>query len=332
MRLIFAVAAMTCAGFVGAQERTLGADSGNERHDRDVYRPPTGFGGYVWNTPLGEFRRLAPEPVYVRIAHSQGHVADLDLDCVLEGSTVGQCSDIQGEGFHALTEYYVDSQGFRLNDSARQAKTVLFPITYQFCAQWVGFSNQLRGDVLQQLRLCGARLFFQSETARQESEIRDFDYVTSARRVLNWLIANHGDPEGYERKGTVIVGIPDAPLPIAQRKSRYDNWYWCRPKIDDMTPRCDASIVYTFDSETGRGQVILLTAPVWMYAHARRFGGSEDDPLYRVLHGNFEQAPVRHICTGSFLCKPPPPRPMSDQMMARFRLPNTNANEPTDAR
>jgi len=325
-RLIIAVASLAYAGIACAQAQAPRADN------RDAYRPPTGFGGYEWNTPLGDFRRLAPEPVYVRIAYSQGNVEDFDIDCVLEGSTVGQCSDIKGEGFHALAEYYVDSQGFRLSDPVRGTKTIVFPVSYQFCAQWTGFSNQLRGDVLQQLRLCGARLFFRSETAQQQSEIRDFEYVPAARRILNWLIANHGDPEGYDRKGTVIVGIPDAPIPIERRKSRYDNWFWCRPKADDMAPRCDASIVYTFDSQTGRGQVILLTPPVWMYAHARRYGGSEDDPLYRVLHGNFDQAPVHHICTGSFLCKPPAPRPMSEKVMARFRLPTPSAGEQSDAR
>ncbi|HTE40343.1 MAG TPA: hypothetical protein VK629_05930, partial [Steroidobacteraceae bacterium] len=170
-------------------------------------------------------------------------------------------------------------------------------------------------------QLCGVRLHFRSETAPQEAEIRDPKYLTSAARVLNWLIANHGEPKGFERKATVIVGLDDSPRTVAPRNSRHDNWYWCSPKVDEPTPRCSASVVFTFDSETGIGQVIYLTPQVWMYAHARRFGGSEDDPLYRVLHGNEQLATAQHSCTGTFLCDPPAPKAMSDAMLARFRLP-----------
>jgi hypothetical protein len=300
---------------------SIGASGAEEANDTSEYRPPTGFGGYAWDTPLGEFQRLVPDPVYVRIAHSEGVIKEFDFDCFQDVGVRSMCSETEGMGFHALAEYFVDGQGFRIADPKKPGKAVLFPITYQFCAQWSGFSGKLDGDALQRLRLCGARLHFRSETALQEQAIRDPEYVTAADRILRWLVANHGEPEGYDLKGAVYVGLADVPREIRERKSRHDNWYWCNPKVDEPTPRCSASVVYTFDSETGRGQVILLTPAVWMYAYARRFGGSEDDPLYRVLHGNLQLASVRHNCTGTFLCDPPAPKAMTEAMLARFRLP-----------
>ena len=315
------VCAAMCAALLGsavfAQEAA--EDSGDE------YRPPAGFGAYVWKTPLSRFQRLAPEPVYVRIAHSDGQTTEFDMDCFNAGGALSQCTEVEGIGYHALAEYYVDSQGFRISDKVRDTKTVLFPITYQFCANWGGFSNKLQGDALEKLQLCGVRLHFRSETAVEEQAITDYEYVTSAKRVLNWLLANYGEPEGFVRKGNVIIGIPEFMPQNAARKSRHDNWHWCGPKADEVAPSCAASIVYTFDSETGRGQVIMLTPEVWLYAHARRYGGTEDDPLYRVLHGNVQQAAVKHVCTGTFLCAPPPPKPMSDEIMNRFRLPAASA-------
>jgi hypothetical protein len=306
----------------GASERAV---------SRSVYRPPTGFGGYSWNTPLREFRRLVPDPVYVRIAYSQGTISEFDVDCFMDGGYTLACAEVNGLGYHALAEYYVDSQGFRLKHESPQpkreqtssapAKTVLFPITYQFCAQWNATTSNVKGDMLELMELCGVRLHFRSETELEQKGIRDPDYVTGARRVLDWLIDNHGVPEKYVNRGSVsVIGVDTKPEAVKERETRFDNWFWCSPQIDAVAPDCDASIVYTFDSETGRGQVIYLTPEVWTYAHARRYGGAEDDPLYRILHGNIKPPSVRHICTGSFLCDPPAPKPMPEKMLARFRL------------
>src|SRR5262245_56312273 len=87
------------------------------------FQPPGGFGGYTWNTPLGQFDRLVSEPVYVRIAHSIGKVTYFDMSCyeAISGSrntgipldhvaAMKACRETDGDGYHALAEYYVDSQ------------------------------------------------------------------------------------------------------------------------------------------------------------------------------------------------------------------------------
>ena len=302
------------------------------------FRAPEGFGDYAWNTALGKVSRLEPEPVYVRVAYSRGKVTYFDADCYQDfidkdrngvidpdaDNMAGMlaCREKQGAGYHALAEYYVDSQGFRISDQSG-AKVVMFPITYQFCAQWNAISNNLKGDPLETMRLCGGRLYFRSETAAQAATILDHTYRTSYERILKWLINTYGPPEGFNPGGIVLIPKfgqdQSGKMPA---RLRHKTEYWCRPTDKELVPNCTASIVLSFDAETGRGQVIFITPPVWMYAHARQFGSAEGDPLYRVLHGGFGQPKVDHQsqCVGALLCKPPKPKAMPQEMLDRFRL------------
>ena len=303
-------------------------------YSRSLFRAPEGFGGHAWNTPLGKIGRLASEPVYVRVAQSPGTVTFFDKTCYESvGGLVNHvlamkaCREIDGEGYHALAEYYVDSQGFRIKDD-KGRKAVMFPITYQFCSKWRGFSSEMKGDPLEQMKLCGVRLHFRSETAEQEQAIRDNEYRTAYEQTLSWMIAQHGEPEGYNREGFVFFPQLESE-PHRERASdsnRHRSWYWCQPKHGEIVPKCSASIVLYFDSETGRGQVIYLTAPVWAYAQARQFGAAEGDPLYRILHGGFSQPKVDHQCLDSYLCKAPAPKSMPEDMLAKFRLTGKASN------
>jgi hypothetical protein len=310
-------------------------------HSSEGYRAPQGFGRYAWNTPLGKVDRLEPEPVYVRVAHSAGKVTYFDFSCwqqlaggngELTGGTdqalaMKTCRQTDGAGFHALAEYYVDAQGFRIN-AERGGKAVLFPVTYQFCAHWTGFSNSLKGDPQEQMRLCGARLHFRSETAAEELAISEFTHITTYERVLNWLVDTHGEPEDYKREGEVFIPelLPEREREKALAKNRHSSWYWCRPRREELKPQCSASVALIFDSQTGRGQVLYLTPAVWAYAHARQFGGAEGDPLYRLLHGDIGQPTVQHQCMDSFLCRPRPPKVMPEKMLERFRLSNKTSD------
>jgi hypothetical protein len=338
MRRHWIVAGLCMAPFAGAVGQSVDQTStlSDTSYSSATYRAPRGFGGYDWSTPLGKIGRLTPEPIYVRIAHSIGKVTRFDINCyeMVSGSNLRDnkpptdhalglkaCRETDGEGFHAMAEYYVDSQGFRVR-AEDGGKAVLFPVTYQFCSHWSGFLKNFKGDPLEQMQLCGVRLHFRSDTAAEELANTDFTHTTDYERVMNWLIENHGEPEDYRREGEVFIPelLPERERKKALEKKRHRSWSWCRPQREELKPKCDASIVLSFDAETGRGQVLLSTAPVWAYAHARQFGGSEGDPLYRVLHGGMTQAPVQHQCMDSFLCEPPPPQDMPEDMLARFRL------------
>lgn len=332
--------ALFATQFVSAPSQAAdeASDLGVVKFSSREFRAPDGVGGYAWNTPLGKVGRLAPEPVYVRVAFSKGKVTyfnsvcyrnilDSNHDGVLDdlnvdyGTANATCKETEGAGFHALAEYYVDSQGFRISD-ATGGKVVLFPVTYQFCAHWNGISNNYKGDPLENMLLCGVRFHFRSETGKQEQANQDPKYRTTYDRTLSWLISTYGPPEGFKREGTVIVLDPDTqPSTEASPEVRLKKTkYWCRPRGEALVPTCDASIVLAFDAETGFGQVIYLTSPVWSYAYAREFGGSAGDPLYRLLNGGTVHFKFQNQCVDSYICSPPPPVKMPEEMMARFRL------------
>jgi hypothetical protein len=281
------------------------------------YRPPSGFNGHAWQTPLANFNGLVPDPISVRIANSAGAYTTFDVD-----RNTGEVLDkeLSGAGSHAVAEYFVDSQGFRVTNG--KGKTVLFPVSYQFCAHWNEGPRKLFDNMLERLKLCGVRLYFKEEADRTAQQV-DENYQSHFDRILQWLIDSHGDPEGYVRRGTVrVLEVEPSPQQVPQeRATRYQEWRWCPPKGLEIAPQCSASILLSFDSQTRIGLVLYVTEPVWKYAYARQYGGSEGDPLYKLLHGRGTPHDVIYSCTGTFICKPPPPKAMNEEMLARFRLP-----------
>ncbi len=295
------------------------------RNVPDRYLPPEGFGGMPWGAPLGDFSGFEPEPLAVNTAYSQGKVTELDMQCAptpngecdLEKSLRTLHQRIEGQGFHALAEYYAEARGFRF----RTTGATLYPVLYQFCASWNGSTGEVPSDIQQKLRLCGMRLLFQSETFEDLQKIKDDDYLTHYDRVLRGLIELHGEPEGYRRRGRVIIEGEDGQRVAAPRKRRFDEWRWCARVLGrDVAPDCPASVVLAFDPASGWGVVLYATRPVWEFAFARHNGGAQDDPLYKLLHGLEKYAAVNHTCTGSHLCRPGRPRPMSEERRAQFRL------------
>lgn len=289
------------------------------------YTPPEGFGGHAWETPLREFARLVPDPVSVQTAYSRGKVTELDIQCVprgndpcdLDATLRAMYQRVEGDGFHALAEYYVDKQGFSLNDNGG---VVLHPVLYQFCSSWGGFSSETPDDIQQRLKLCGVRLYFQSETLEALQSIADDDYVTNYEHVLRWLIEMHGEPEGYGKRGRVVITTPNERI-AEPRKRRFSEWRWCSLRGGRaLAPLCSASVVLTFDPESGKGLVLYATRPVWEFAYAQHNGGSDGAPLYKLLHGLYKYSPPDQACTGSHLCRPSPPKPISERTLARFRI------------
>lgn len=284
------------------------------------YAPPTGFGGYNWGTPLRAFKaRLDPDPLYAQIAYSQGKVTDMDMQCVpstnpliacdLEASLRTYYERREGEGYHALAEYIIPEQGFHL----RNADVMLHPVTYMFCANWAHREPKSLHD---ELKLCGIRFYFRSENEAELTAVSD-DVLTNYERVLDWLRAEHGDPERYSRRGRVIIRTPNEVI-APPRKRRFRRWEWCSVRGRELAPSCDASIVLTIDLQSGTGMVLFVTAPAYAFAYARRYGGADDDPMYQLLHGP-TSSHVNHICTGTHLCRPENPSPMAAETLAKFR-------------
>lgn len=291
---------------------------------RDAYRPPEGFSGKPWGAPLAEFTGFEPEPLSVSRAYSRGKVTELDMQCAptpnggcdLERSLRTLHQRIEGDGFHVLAEYTREARGFRFTSTG----ATLYPVLYQFCARWGGFSGAIPADIRSRLQLCGVRAFFQGETLEELAKLTDDEQPTVYERVLHGLIELHGEPEGYSRRPRVVIETEEGRFAGA-RTRRFDEWRWCRVRGRDLAPSCAASIVLAFDPASGWGVVLYATRPVWEFAYARHHGGAANDPLYKLLHGLQAHHGVDHVCTGSHLCRPGKPRPMTEERRSLFRLP-----------
>ncbi len=116
------------------------------------YSPPEGFSGYGWGTLRSAFSNLPTEAAAVRAAWTQGKRTGDELFCTGRGlvkCTADDYADVamrnhyKGDGFHVLSEYYDESQGFRLPTSG----IVLHPVVYQFCANWHGMRKKVPRQV-----------------------------------------------------------------------------------------------------------------------------------------------------------------------------------------
>jgi hypothetical protein len=324
--ILLAVATAVFAGSLGDDVTEELAHGRPESTSSTVpYQPPMGFGERSWGEPLSTFHDFVADPLYVQIAYGRGKTTLVSMECKSKGATgcdlAASLSTMQqttaGEGFHALAEYYVDLQGVQLGE----AGPILFPVLYQFCAQWHGFSDVLPNDIQQRMKFCGMRLLFRSQTLQEiAASAKAEELVTDYDRVLDALIAAYGEPEDYERRGVVVIVAPDGKF-VQPRERRFDEWRWCSLHGDrSIAPSCKASIVLAFDEKTGWGVVLFATRPVWEFAYARHNGGAEDDGLYQLLRGIDKKHPVDTACTGSNLCRPGPPTAMPESRRAQFRL------------
>jgi hypothetical protein len=258
------------------------------------YVPPTGFDGHKWQAPLSDFKRFGPEPLSVQVAYAKARTKT-DFTCVPStrsetgvatsgcdfNATMATLTQRQeGDLYHAVAQYNIEDQAFRFESSG----VLLYPVIYQFCTRWHGDGAKPPADFNQQLKFCGMRMIFKSET-EQELQDKGPDYVSQSQRVLKTLIKMYGTPEKYSLRGLVSVGDPNDAKAGEHAKLHAENWRWC-PAVDtDIAPStCEASVVYSFDPVTAKGLILYVTKPIWEFADARETGGFAGEPLYKTLH------------------------------------------------
>jgi hypothetical protein len=259
------------------------------------YSPPEGFSGYGWGTLRSAFSTLPTEAAAVRASWTQGKRSDDWLFCTGKGlvrctpddfADVAMRNHYKGDGFHVLSEYYDESQGFRFPTSG----VVLHPVVYQFCANWHGMRKKVPARFDELNKFCGMRMLFETETQQQVRELPK-DHVTRYDLVFSELLARYGKPEDFRFRGRVMVESAEAPAASALGKDRkFNTWRWCPAPRNGLKTRCDASIVLSIDPDLGRGIVLFSTPALWQYAHARESIGEDvedrpPDPLYTLLHG-----------------------------------------------
>jgi hypothetical protein len=263
------------------------------------YVAPTGFDGHTW----GELRTSPgfaqlPEKLYgVGAAWMRPVEKDLNFTCVpvsptaMEMNTPAGGCDFQatlntlrrkfeGGGFYVLSEYMIEEQGGVFG--GEKDGVLLYPVVYQFCANWDSTKRQLPPTFDELNKFCGMRLMFKNET-REELRNLPADHVTNYDRVLDKLVAKFGKPDRFIKRGQVIIETLEGDS-ADQKERKFSVWRWCPARDRGLHTSCTASVVLSLDLATGAGTVLYSTPLLWEYAFARQNNGYKGDYLFRMLH------------------------------------------------
>jgi hypothetical protein len=263
------------------------------------YVAPDGFSGHLW----GELRispgfaALPERPSGVGAAWMRPVEKDLTFTCVpmsgasmAMGGAAGGCDfqetlnslrrRFEGGGFYVLSEYTIDDQGVRIG--SEQDGVFLYPVYYQFCANWDSTKREVPPTFDQMNKFCGVRMVFKSEN-REALRILPADHVTQYDRVLEKLTAKFGRPANFVRRGQVVVETMEGDS--TDRKDRKFRIYrWCPARDRGLHTNCTASVVLSLEPETGVATVLYSAPLLWEYAYARQNNGYKGDKLFKMLH------------------------------------------------
>ena len=274
------------------------------------FHPPESFNDHPWGTPLTDFKGLMLWQAST--AHdAPGKVVDFRIDCKPDPVTGAMCSpiysdvsqDVRGDGTFALAEYYFH---FDRNPFHSQGADVRI-VSYLFCASAKG--TYLRKPLKNYLKLCGARVTFKSDTARELAK-REVNYASNYDRILARLVADFGEPPGYERRARVTVTTEDESVSSVEKpRPQFVRYQWCgvSPASNELRPSCPANVALVFEALSGEGTVLFVTGPVYDFANAVHELGDTNNDLYVMLNGtevDFNRPRVRQDCTGSHICQP----------------------------
>jgi len=253
------------------------------------YHPPEGFAGHDWGETRSKFDRLPEQALTVRAAWTRGMQRQPEIWCT-EGGLGTSCNityimnamaaRFEGGGFHVLSEYKIPTQGFRFSETG----VLLFPVVYQFCANWDSTKREVPGNFEQLNRFCGMRLLFDTESLSQLRTLPK-DHVTRYELVLAELMAEFGRPATFLKRGRVEIEPVDENTERELGVDRkFSTWRWCPAADRALATSCKASIVLSLDPESGRAVVLFSTPELWAYAYARESGTFKGDPLFAVMH------------------------------------------------
>lgn len=271
----------------------LGAPPADKRSRKGKYVPPVGFAGHQWGELRSTFSRLPTEPLGVGAAFGRPVEKSLNYMCRDVASTdtaAGGCDfytmimtfsrTYEGGGFYVLSEYTIEDQGYRVR--VDDGSVLFHPVVYQFCANWDDTKKVVPEDFDSINGFCGVRLMFRSETTEELRQL-PADHVTQYDRVLELLLDRFGKPDGFLRRGRVVIETLEGDSGDAADR-KFAVWRWCPARDRSLHTSCTASVVLTLEPAKGIGTVLYATPLLWQYAHARHNGGFKDDRLFRMLH------------------------------------------------
>lgn len=272
-----------CSGVVAA-----------DKSKKVKYVPPTGFGGHQWGELRANFDRLPQDPLGIGAAFTRPVLTDQDFickpiasidqgggdSCDLATFVMAARKKFEGGGFYVLSEYTTEGQGFRYGSESDGV--VLYPIVYQFCANWDDTKKVVPEKFDEMNKFCGVRLMFRSETREQLRRLPG-DHVTAYDRILNMLIEKFGKPDGFIYRGRVLIETMEGESSDAADR-KFSIWRWCSARDGTLHTSCSASVGLSLDPATGVGTVLYSTPLLWEYAYAREHGGFKGDKLFKMLH------------------------------------------------
>jgi len=253
------------------------------------YAAPTGFAGHRWGELRAAFNKLPEQPAGIGAAWTEGTARELRMICsdaiyggcgIDDYARAARLQVLDGGGFHVLSEYLIDTQGYKFPATG----VLLHPVVYQFCANWDSNFKEVPKDFDRLNKFCGVRMLFETETRTQLRDLPE-DHVTRYDLVFAELTAKYGRPANFTWRGHVLVEPVGTPgEPAARSDRRFSTWRWCPAPRDGLMTRCASSIVLTVDPDLGRGIVLFSTPALWQYASARETSEAQPDPLYTLLH------------------------------------------------
>jgi hypothetical protein len=267
------------------QATPIAADA---RPVKKKYVPPPGFAGHDWGAARASFERLPAAPLKFSAAGMRGKQREPFFYCTASGVFGAGCdlnalieqmnTRREGGGFHVLSEYKIEGQGFKFSDDG----VLLYPAIYQFCAQWDSTERVMPENFAALNQFCGMRLLFETESLAELRNLPE-DHVTKYDRLLDDLIDEFGKPAGFLKRGRVTIetGSDDEPAGRADRK--FSTWRWCPARDRELQTSCKASVVLSIDPELGRGVVLISAPALWQFAYARH-ELEHGDPLFAVMH------------------------------------------------
>jgi hypothetical protein len=269
------------------------------------YVAPTGFGTKHWGDPLNGFEQFVDaEPFSMSGSWTRGKTTERDFNCIMttpvlpsateaqaagssmlalptEACDLGSSSmrnKVEGRGFHVLVEHRNESQGFRFGG---KDGVLLYPVIFQFCAKWDSLKVEEPPNFKELVKFCGMRLMFRGETDEELAALPAGEQ-TRFDQVLDFLIAQYGRPERFQKRGRVEIEAEGGAAVVGER--RYRTSRWCPPRDRDIATKCDASVVLAYDGVKRWGYVLYSSPAVWEYAFARESSGFKGEYLYRMLH------------------------------------------------
>ena len=229
-----------------------------------------------WSRRGVDARRGDGSEFQVRCGRACASPAGCDLYATLETLR----SRFEGGGFYVLSEYTNKDQGARIG--GEQDGVLLYPVVYQFCANWHAAKLEVPPTFDQANKFCGVRMMFKSET-REALRGLPADHVTNYDRVLEKLTAKFGKPDNFMQRGLVLIeAMASDPADRKDRKFRTNRW--CPARDRGLHTSCTASVVLSLDPTTGVATVLYSTPLLWEYAYARQNNGFKGDELFKMLH------------------------------------------------